>query len=113
MSIGFQDKATAKECGGSKGFCFIYSRDKTSAAKARAVQGVAWMEGDKLRIDFESSLPGQGKRETITVFEDMALDTDLARKLGYKNVTLPRGDYRVDYSRQKFGSVLVGVRLER
>lgn len=114
VSMGFRDGATTKDCGGSKGVCFIISRDKTSAAKARGgVQGVASMEGDKLRIDFESTLPGQGKRETIAVFEDMALDAGLANKLGYKSVTMLRGDYRVDYSRQKNGAVLVDVRLER
>lgn len=118
VEVSFTNKPIRDKCDGSKGFCLIIHVDlRTSAPKGKGVRSEVSIEGGKLRVDFKTPLPGKGnpkkRTEPITIFEDLTLDVLIARDLGYKSIIIKKGDYPVDYSRQKFGSALFEAALER
>jgi hypothetical protein len=83
---------------------------------ARTGQASASVEQDKtareanhrfLKIELRSALPDTGS--TIPVSENMTLDAAASKALGFKSVTVLKGDYKVDYSRNKLGTINLKV----
>lgn len=73
----------------------------------RAIEGSAVMKENKLYVDFKSAMP---EREAVLpVAENVALDSATARAFASKKVTVLKGDYKIDYSKNKFGSVVLNL----
>jgi len=107
-------------CSG-RGFCKIeIGLERMAGARegedteraARKGQASATVEQDKtardtshrfLKIEMRSALPDKGA--TIPVSENMALDAATSKALGFKSVTVLKGDYKVDYSKNKQGTI--------
>lgn len=79
------------------------------APKASESNGQINVQGEMANI--ELSAERREKRETIIIHEDWPLPAEMAKKLGYESgCTLVKGEYRVNYSSNKFGTV-EGVKL--
>lgn len=81
---------------------------------ASALEGVAAVRGGEApSLYYElKSRPPEGV-SAIPVEKDVPLDEQVARSLGFKRVTILRGEYRVDPALGKFGAVVFGVAVER
>ena len=96
-----------------RGFCKIeigFERD--AAGGKNSGQASATVEQDKtarnashrfLKIEMRNALPG--KWAVVPISENMALDAATSKALGFKSVTVLKGDYKVDYTKNKMGTV--------
>jgi hypothetical protein len=77
----------------------------------RALGGVAEVIGEKgqerLVVELAGRAPEQG--DELVIENDMTLDSAVATALGYKNIVLKRGVYRIDYSTNPNGTVEIPV----
>jgi uncharacterized protein YdeI (BOF family) len=92
--------------------------DTSTRARPRTGQASASVEQDKTarrlenqlyRIEMRTELPEKGS--VIPVAENITLDAATAKALGFKSVTVLRGEYKIDYSKNKLGSVVVNVEV--
>ena len=88
----------------------------TARARPRTGQASASVEQDKtardinhlyLKIEMRSALPEKGS--VVPIAENITLDAATSKALGFKNVTVLRGEYKIDYSKNKLGSIAVNV----
>jgi hypothetical protein len=99
------------------GVCKI-TVDTRSAARQMpgkaSVEGTAMVRQGReqtLSYTFNAQLPG--KEKTLPVEQDMDLDEATAKSLGYKSVTVLKGDYPIDSSMGRFGGVHFRVRATK
>jgi len=86
----------------------------TARARPRTGQAAASVEQDKtarehlyLKIEMRTALPEKGS--VVPVAENITLDATTSKALGFKSVTVLRGEYKIDYSKNKLGSVVLNV----
>ena len=60
-----------------------------------------------LKIEMRTALP---KHESVLpIAENLTLDAATSKALGHKSINVLKGDYKIDYSKNKFGSLAVKV----
>jgi hypothetical protein len=96
ISVGWKTLAPAPGTGAER-----------TARPPRIVEGSAVMKENKLYVDFKSALPE--KMEMLPVAENLVLDAPTARAFASKSVTVLKGDYKIDYSKNRFGSVVLNL----
>ncbi len=91
-----------------------------TARAARTGQASASVEQNKsardtgprtLKIDMQTALPE--KSSVMPVAENVVLSAATAKALGFKSVTVLRGEYKIDYSQNKLGSISVNVDVQK
>jgi hypothetical protein len=109
------------------GFCKIVVDPNKSvdqaAARRRILEGkageanasisedsAARTAGTNLRIEMSTAVPN--KASSLPVDEDVVLDAETSKSFGYRSVTVIRGEYKIDYTKNKFGTVVVKVKAE-
>lgn len=113
IKLKFKHHGSGQHCDTPLGICLIINfRLATEPLTAEEVAdgyGTADLvvEGDHLRMVFdqEAALPDG----TIRVDYDKALDSDVSRSLGYEDIELKTGVYWVDWSRERYGEILVPI----
>jgi hypothetical protein len=83
------------------------SENNTERARPRSGRASAAIRDNKLFINLEDRLPERAS--VMPVSENVTLDSATSKALGYKSVTVLRGEYGIDYSKNRFGSVAVSV----
>lgn len=87
-----------------------------TARAARRGEASATIEQDKtardsshrfLKIEMRTAVPE--KALVLPISENIALDAATSKALGFKSVTVLRGEYKIDYSTNKLGSVVLNV----
>ena len=78
---------------------------------ARTVQASGDIKGDTMSISFKAKLPEGGDRYPID--HDIVLDAATSKALGFKTVTILAGDYQLNRSGKKFGTLYVKVRTTK
>ncbi|HEY7546596.1 MAG TPA: hypothetical protein VID27_17025 [Blastocatellia bacterium] len=79
--------------------------ERRAAVRKSRASGV--LKGDKLYVDFSSELPE--RNPSVPISENLMLDASASRELGFKSVVVLKGDYKIDYEKNKFGSVVLNV----
>ncbi|MEK7830305.1 MAG: hypothetical protein AAB401_04420 [Acidobacteriota bacterium] len=93
-------------CGPGRGICDI----TLSVARSGSVEGTVTPVGDdRLNVVFESNLVDH----TLDIAENIILDEAVARKLGFKSMTVLKGSYSFDSSKGKFGGTTLNVRTTK
>lgn len=93
-------------CGPGRGICDI----TLSVARSGSVEGTVTPVGsDKMNVVFESNLVDH----TLDLAENIVLDEAVARKLGFKSVTVLKGTYSFDSSKGKFGGTTLNIRTTK
>jgi hypothetical protein len=88
------------------GICIIIDTWLTTATD-RDVRGTASIRGDMFSLDFLGTAPEHG--DVLTLEEDVVLDDATARHFGYQHLTLRKGEYKVDYTKNPNGHVEIPV----
>jgi hypothetical protein len=95
--------------------------DTATRARPRTGQASVSVEQDKtakgenvrvryfMGIIMKTALPENGS--VLPISENITLDAATAKALGFKSVTVLRGEYKIDYSKNKLGSVVVNVEV--
>lgn len=60
-----------------------------------------------LKIEMRTALPE--KASVMPLTENLTLDAATSKALGHKSITVLKGDYKIDYSKNKFGSLLLKI----
>jgi len=97
-------------CEGDKGICIILRAGERISSQYTGEAEISMQSYGKLYFDF---LRDSGHAEVFEdgfyVHEDKPLPSDLALELGYDALTIRKGEYRLDTSRNPLGTVLLNV----
>lgn len=110
-------------CVGDRGICLIIEIKKNNALARYAdpsgflgddmAYGEMTMSGHgMIRLDILAHQSDVTVDEQFTVEEPITLNEEIARELGYKEVTIHPGIYRVDYGAYRLGSVEIPVSVQ-
>ena len=81
--------------------------DSARRAERRKCRASALIRDNKMFIEMGSAL---GERAaSVPIDQDMELDAATSKALGFKAVVLKRGDYKIDYSKNKLGALVLNV----
>jgi len=83
----------------------------SARSSRRTVKGTAEVAGRQMAISFGSELPEKG--ELLPIDEDIILDEETAKALGFKTVTVLKGEYRINRRGNKLGVVSLNVRTTK
>lgn len=103
IDIGGAREAEAPPAGGDT----ARARPRTGQASASVEQDKTAREHLYLKIEMRTALPE--KTSVVPIGENLTLDAATSKALGFKNVTVLRGEYKIDYSKNKLGSIAVNV----
>lgn len=81
------------------------------AASPNTVSGSAELSGDKMVVTFNGPLPEN--RDVLPADEDIVLDAATSKAMGFKQVTILKGQYPINRRGGKFGSVTFNVKGEK
>ena len=99
-------------CEGEKGICLIITRGGASASD-RLGSGEISEEYGRLFLNItEDPSPAMEHENSFLVAEDKTLPKELARELGYERVTIRKGTYRLDKSKNPLGSVYLNATFD-
>ena len=109
--------ATGEGCDGDHGICIIIHLrlvnddfDIKDLGDDMALGEMEIVDGElKMNILFDNSKNCFDK--TFSVIRKVTLDEDVAELLGYRHVEINAGEYGVDFSRFRFGSVVIPVEV--
>jgi hypothetical protein len=97
-------------CGPGFGVCRL-SITVGSVAKTGFAECLATLKNNQeLECEFRNELPTSDR--TLPVEDDIVLEDELARRLGFKKVTVLKGNYAIDRSKGQFGAVTLRVRID-
>jgi hypothetical protein len=93
------------------GICKISIEASATSAK-RPVKANAEIRGSALEAVLEGPLPEKGN--LLPIDEDIVLDEETAKALGFKTVTVLKGNYKLTTSKtDKFGTVRLNVKTTK
>lgn len=75
--------------------------------------GAAVRPGETPTLYYELRSRSAADVSAVPVESDIPLDREVARSLGFRSVTILRGEYRVDPGAGKFGAVVFDVAVEK
>lgn len=106
LTFNLGKRTNTGTCGPGRGICSIV----LGVARSGSVEGTVTPVGsDKLNVVFESNLVDH----TLDIAENIVLDEAIARKLGFKSATVPKGSYAFDSSKGKFGGTTLNIRTTK
>lgn len=106
LTFNFGKRTNTGTCGAGRGLCSIV----LGVARSGSVEGTVTPVGsDKLNVVFESKLVDH----TLDLAENIVLDEAVARKLGFKSMTVLKGAYSFDSSKGKFGGTTLNIRTTK
>lgn len=106
--------ADGKGCEGEKGICFLIYviKDRISTEPNSGV-GEVVVEGQQLTLNIISDTsPAEYDEQFFHVYRDIAVPADAARALGYTSITIKKGRYPLNKSRNPLGQVTLPVVLK-
>jgi hypothetical protein len=99
------------KCGPGFGVCDITLSVGFSARSNTAIVSATPLDERRLECLFEANPPSRDR--LLEIAEDKILDETTARKLGFKSVTILRGNYAFDSSKGKFGGVVLNMKTTK
>lgn len=93
-------------CGPGRGICDI----SLSVARAGSVEGTVTPVGsDRMNVVFDAAPADR----TMEIAEDIVMDEVVARKLGFKSLTVLKGNYAFDSGKGRFGGTTLNIRTTK
>ncbi len=83
---------------------------RNGQASATVEQDKSAREANHLYLKIEMNTPLPIKAAVMPVAEDLTLDAATSKALGHKSITVLKGNYKIDYSKNKFGSLAVNMK---
>ena len=101
--------AVGDGCDGEKGLCIrFHGRTKT----VETGEGIAEVQTVQGQLEFNiinDSSPAEENENIFYVYEDKILPQEIAEQLGFSKVTVRKGEYRLDKSRNRLGTVMLNA----
>ncbi len=96
-------------CDGEKGLCIRFFSSSKTIGTGEGIAEVQTVRGQlQLNIISDTS-PAEENENIFYVYEDKILPQEIAEQLGFSKVTIRKGEYRLDKSRNRFGTVLLNA----
>ncbi|MBP6820234.1 MAG: hypothetical protein KA368_01760 [Acidobacteria bacterium] len=106
LTFKFGKRTNTGTCGPGRGICDI----TLGVARSGSVEGTVTPQGsDRMDVVFESALPDR----TIEIAENIPMEESVARKLGFKSLTVQKGSYALDPGKGKFGGVTLNIKTTK
>jgi hypothetical protein len=97
-------------CEGDKGICIIVRAGERINSQYTGEAEISMQSDGKLYFNIlRDNGPAEAFEDVFYVHEDKPLPIDVAEELGYNAVTIRKGEYRLDTSRNPLGTVLLHV----
>ncbi|CAN5501295.1 hypothetical protein BH11BAC2_BH11BAC2_01920 [soil metagenome] len=98
------------DCEGNKGMCFAVNVFNRNVNISNSGIGEISITGDKMLLNIlEDSSPATNSENYFYVYEDKILESAIAEQLGYTTITIKKGTYPLNKSKNRFGSVELNV----
>ena len=108
LTFKFGKRTNTGTCGPGRGICDI----TLSVARSGSVEGTVTPVGsDRLNVVFESQLAERDR--VMEIAENILVDEAIARKLGFKSMTVLKGNYSFDSSKGKFGGTTLNIKTTK
>lgn len=108
LTFNFGKRTNTGTCGPGRGICSIV----LGVARSRAVEGTVTPVGsDRMNVVFETRLPDDDR--IMDIAEDIMLDEAVARKLGFKSVTILKGNYAFESAKGRFGGATFNIKTTK
>lgn len=101
--------ADGKGCEGDKGLCFIVSRNDKTMDPQAGLADIEVRDGKIFWNIVQDPEPALDYENTFYVYEDKVVPADIAQELGYSSITIRKGEYRLDKSKNRLGSILLNA----
>lgn len=99
-------------CEGEKGICLIITRGGASSSD-RLGSGEISEEYGRLFLNItEDPSPAMDHENTFIIAQDKSLPKEVAEEMGYSRVTIRKGTYRLDKSKNPLGSVYLNATFD-
>jgi len=99
-------------CEGEKGICVIITRGGALSGE-RLGSGEISEENGRLYLNItRDPSPATDDENTFLVAQDKMLPTEVAQELGYNRVTIRKGTYRLDKSKNPLGDVYLNATFD-
>ena len=106
LTFNFGKRTNTGTCGPGRGICSI----TLGAARAGSVEGTVTPVGsDRLNVVFEANPPDR----IMEIAEDIVLAESVARKLGFKSLTILKGNYAFESAKGRFGGVTLNIKTTK
>ena len=96
-------------CDGEKGLCIrFHGRTKT----VETGEGIAEVQTVRGQLEFNiinDSSPAEENENIFYVYEDKILPQEIAEQLGFSKIIIRKGEYRLDKSRNRLGTVMLNA----
>jgi len=98
-----------KGCDGDKGFCFIFGSSNKTIGQEAGVAEVQVVKNQLMINMISDPSPAEANENTFYVYEDKVLPMESSEELGYSKIIIRKGQYPIDKSRNRLGSVLLNA----
>lgn len=106
LTFKFGKRTNTGTCGPGRGICDI----TLGVARSGSVEGTVTPVGsDRMNVVFESALADR----SMEIAEDIVMEESVARKLGFKNLTILKGSYVFEPGKGKFGGVTLNIKTTK
>lgn len=96
-------------CDGEKGICIRLLAKTTIIDKDLGVGEIQIIKGQiQLNIISDPS-PAESDENTFYIYEDRVLPNETAEQLGYSKIIIRKGEYRLDKSKNRLGTVMLNA----
>lgn len=96
-------------CDGEKGLCIRFFSSSKTVGTGEGIAEVQTVRGQlQLNIISDTS-PAEENENIFYVYEDKTLPQEIAEQLGFSKITIRKGEYRLDKSRNRLGTVMLNA----
>ena len=96
-------------CDGVKGLCIRFFSSSKTVGTGEGIAEVQTVRGQlQLNIISDTS-PAEENENIFYVYEDKTLPQEIAEQLGFSKIIIRKGEYRLDKSRNRLGTVMLNA----
>jgi len=99
-------------CEGEKGICVIITRGGGLSSEKMGSGEISEENGRLYLSITEDPSPAMDDENTFLVAQDKVLPTEVARELGYNRVTIRKGIFKLDKSKNPLGNVYLNATFD-
>lgn len=96
-------------CDGLKGLCIRFTSNSKTISSGEGIGEVQILRSQLLLNIIEDSSPAEEDENTFYVYEDKTLPIEISEQLGYSKIIIRKGEYRLDKSKNRLGTVLLNA----
>ncbi|MBK9637075.1 MAG: hypothetical protein IPO63_04390 [Bacteroidetes bacterium] len=104
--------AIGEGCDGEKGLCIRFFSSSKTIGTGEGIAEVQTVRGQLQLNIINDNSPAEENENIFYVYEDKVLPQEIAEQLGFSRVIIRKGEYRLDKSRNRLGTVLLNASFQ-